>query len=63
MSKYEAVLIRDVADPYWTLMRLDPPELLRSQFHFETRAQARAEAVRLTAVMSDDGWFDGRTCL
>ena len=60
MPRFEAVLIRDLADPYWTLMRLDPPELLRSEFHFETRAEAMKETKRLTALKSDDNQFDGR---
>ena len=50
MPKYEVVYIKDLAAPYWTLMRLDPPELLRSEYHFRTLAEATATAKRLTAL-------------
>jgi hypothetical protein len=53
MAKYEVVQIRDLADPYWTLMRLDPPELLRSEYHFETKSEADREAKRLTALKDE----------
>ena len=60
---FEAILIRDLAEPYWTLMRLNPPELLRSEFHFETRAEAVKAAKLLTAMRSGDGQLDGRNKL
>ena len=44
MAKYTAVYIRDLADPYWTLMRENPPELLRTEYHFETEKEALREA-------------------
>ena len=53
MAKYEVVQIRDLADPYWTLMRLDPPEWLRSEYHFETKSEADREAKRLTALKDE----------
>jgi hypothetical protein len=53
MPKYEVVHIRDLADPYWTLMRLDPPELLRSDYHFETKSEAEREAKRLSALADE----------
>jgi hypothetical protein len=53
MAKYTAVYIRDLADPYWTLMRENPPELLRTEYHFETEKEALREAERLSSLTDE----------
>ena len=49
MPIFTAVEIRDQRGPYWSLMR----ELLRAEYHFETRQAAETEAARLTALLDD----------
>ena len=53
MPIYTAVHIRDLADPYWTLMRENPAELLRSEYRFETQREAEREAKRLSSLTDD----------
>ncbi len=53
MPSYTAVQIRDLADPYWTLMRDDPPELLRSEYRFESRAEAEKVAKHLSSLADE----------
>ena len=52
MPIYTAVAIRDLREPYWTLMREPPAELLRAEYHFETRPAAEKEAARLTVLLN-----------
>ncbi len=53
MPTYTAIEIRDQREPYWTLMREPPGELLRAEYRFETKVAAEKEAARLTALPDD----------
>ena len=54
MPTYTAVEIGYSDEPYWTLMREPPAELLRAEYCFETKKAAEKEAVRLTALSIAD---------